>query len=90
MTDSIFIEGMELVRIKRLTDENKKSNGQELRQFRRAEKDLKAQGVHRVYYDENDLMTCEQGAVYSLHGRRYITQEQIDAHYPEARNRKHA
>ena len=89
MTDSIFIEGMELVRIKRLTS-NGESNSQEDRQFRRAERDLKAQGVHRVYYDENDLMTCEQGPVYSLHGRRYITQEQIDAHYPEARNRKHA
>ncbi|WP_298220708.1 hypothetical protein [Halothiobacillus sp.] len=89
MTDSIFIEGMELVRIKRLTS-NGESNSQEDRQFRRAERDLKAQGVHRVYYDENDLMTCEQGPVYALHGRRYITQEQIDAHYPEARNRKHA
>ncbi len=87
MTDSIFIEGMELVRIKRLTS-NGEANSQEDRQFRRAERDLKAQGVHRVYYDENDLMTCEQGAVYSLHGRRYITQEQIDAHYPDARNRK--
>lgn len=88
MTENIWVNGLELVRIKRMTDENKKSNGQELRQFRRAERDLKAQGVHRVYYDENDLMTCEQGAVYSLHGRRYITQEQIDAHYPDARNRK--
>lgn len=89
MTDSIFIEGIELVRIKRLTSKGE-SNTQEDRQFRRAERDLKAQGVHRVYYDENDLMTCEQGPVCALHDRRYITQEQIDAHYPEARNRKHA
>ncbi len=84
MTDNIFVNGLELVRVKRLSPERTEFNSQEDRHFRRAERDLKAQGVMRVWYDENDLMTCEQGAVYSLHDRRFITQAQIDAHYPEA------
>ncbi len=87
MTDNIFIEGIELVRVKRLAGENGVSSGTEERQFRRAERDLKKKGVMRVWYDENDLMTCEQGAVYARHGRRYITQARIDAHYPEAGKR---
>lgn len=88
MSDSIFVEGIELVRVKRLKSENDYETSQERNHFRRAERDLKAQGVNRLYYDENDLMTCEQGAVYSLHNRRYITQAQIDAVYPEAGKRK--
>lgn len=87
MTENIWVEGIELVRIKRLSPERTEFNSQEDRHFRRAERDLKEQGVMRVWYDENDLMTCEQGAVYSRHGRRYITQARIDAHYPEAGKR---
>ena len=88
MTDNIFIEGIELVRVKRLKSEKDYETSQERNHFRRAERDLKAEGVHRVYYDKNDLMMCEQGAVYSTPGMRYVTQAQIDAVYPEAVKRK--
>lgn len=78
MTENIWVEGIELVRVKRLSPERTEFNSQEDRHFRRAERYLKAQGVMRVWYDENDLMTCEQGAVYALHGRGYVTQSRID------------
>lgn len=85
MTNSVFIEGIELVRIRRLTNDgfSSKPNSQEDRHFRRAERDLKEMGINRVFYDENDLMTCEQGAVYALHGSRYVTQSRIDEIYTE-------
>ncbi|OZB49422.1 MAG: hypothetical protein B7X60_01285 [Polynucleobacter sp. 39-45-136] len=82
MTENIWIEGIELVRVKRLAGENGVSSGTEERQFRRAERDLKEKGVMRVWYDENDLMTCEKGAVYARHGRRFVTQNEIDEKYP--------
>ncbi len=87
MTDNIFINGLELVRVKRLAGVNGVSSGTEDRHFRRAERDLKEQGVMRVWYDENDLMVSEHGAIYSRHGQRYVTQAQIDARYPEAGKR---
>jgi len=78
MTENIWVEGIELVRVKRLAGENGVSSGTEERHFRRAERDLKEKGVMRVWYDENDLMTSEKGAVYALHGRGYVTQLRID------------
>ena len=88
MNNAIF-EGIELVRVKRsaplaetITDYLKRVMSADDRNIMES---VKASGVCTTpRFDEFGDMESDQGAVYSLHGRRYITQEHIDAVYPDA------
>lgn len=79
MTENIWLEGIELVRVKRLLSADGGWGNAELLQFKRAVKYMKDRGVTGVRYDEDGLMICGQGAVYALHGGAYVTQEKVDS-----------
>ena len=78
MTDSIFIEGIELIPVHR----------SHANRYVLEHPDLKE--VTGVRYGADGWLHSDQGRIYSMHNRRFLTADQIDAVYPEARNRKHA
>ena len=80
MTENIFIHGIELVRV---TQSAGQKDAATEKLDRRIMKHADLAGIKGLRF-EKGLLTSDDGPVYSLHGRRFMTQKQIDAVYPDA------
>lgn len=95
MTDSIFIEGMELVRVRRSLPESETMTKTQETHMAECDRSVmrnvfKSNICKQPMFDSDGLMTSEEGAIYRTPSGRFVTQKQVDSVFPEARNRKHA